>query len=197
VSQQKQIQKFLRDANGIVTSKQVTEAGFHRSILSELVRTKELMRVSRGVYVKPAAWEDEMYLLHYRFSKGIFSHETALYLHRMTDRTPAIFTMTFPWGYNAASLKNENLTVKRVIGKYYELGVMEMPSPAGNIIKTYDIERTLCDIVRGNNTYDIQIVSEAMRRYAGSKRKDIQKLMSYAEKLHVKPKVLNYMEVLL
>jgi predicted transcriptional regulator of viral defense system len=138
-----------------------------------------------------------MYLLQYRFSKGIFSHETALYLHGMTDRTPTHFTMTFPWGYNAASLKDENLTAKRVIKKYYELGVIGMPSPTGNVIKVYDVERTLCDIVRGNSSCDIQIVVEAMKRYAESKQKDIQKLTGYAEKLRVKPKILNYMEVLL
>lgn len=195
--EQGQIQEFLQNVGGIVTSKQVTEAGFHRSLLSELVEGKELVRISRGVYLKPTAWEDEMYLLQYRFGKGVFSHETALYLHGMTDRTPARFTMTFPWGYNAASLKEENVTVKRVVKEYYELGTIGMPSPAGNIIRAYDIERTLCDIVRGNNTCDIQVVNQAMKRYVQSKGKDIQKLMVYAEKLRVKPKVLNYMEVLL
>jgi predicted transcriptional regulator of viral defense system len=197
MTEQRRMQKFLHNAGDIITSKQVTEAGFHRSVLSELVESKELVRISRGVYLKPTAWEDEMYLLQYRFRKGVFSHETALYLHDMTDRTPARFTMTFPWGYNAASLKSENLTAKRVVKECYGIGVMEMPSPAGNTIRAYDIERTLCDIVRGNNTCDIQVVNHAMKRYAESKKKDIQKLIGYAEKLRVKPKVLNYMEVLL
>jgi predicted transcriptional regulator of viral defense system len=197
MTEQGRIQEFLQNAGGIVTSKQVTEAGLHRSILSKLVSANELVQIGRGVYLKPTAWEDEMYLLQYRFSKGILSPETALYLHGMTDRTPARFTMTFPWGYNAASLKEANVTAKRVINGYYGLGVMEMHSPAGNPIRVYDIERTLCDIVRGNNACDIQIVNAAMRRYAQSKEKDIQKLMGYAEKLRVKPKVLNYMEVLL
>jgi predicted transcriptional regulator of viral defense system len=197
MTRQEQIQQFMESTSEIVTSKQVTEAGFHRSILSALVEAEDLVQVSRGVYLKPAAWEDEMYLLQYRFNKGIFSHETALYLHNMTDRTPARFTMTFPWGYNAASLKKVNVTAKRAIKDYYKLGVMEMPSPAGNIIRTYNIERTLCDIVRGNNACDIQIINSAMKRYAEYKGKDIQKLVNYAEKLHVKLKVLNYMEVLL
>ena len=193
----KQFYEFMQKTDGIVTSRQVTNAGFHRSMLSELVATKQLEQVGRGVYLKHEAWEDEMYLLQYRFNKGIYSHETALYLHGMTDRTPARFTMTFPWGYNAASLKNEGLIAKRAIKEYYILGAMEMLSPAGNIIRSYDIERTLCDIVRGNNTCDIQIVNQAMKRYAKAKGKDIQKLMGYAEKLRVKSKVLNYMEVLL
>jgi len=194
---QRRIEKFMQNAGGVITSKQVTEAGFHRSILSELVQTGELEQVARGVYMKPSAWEDEMYLLQYRFGKGIYSHETAVYLHGLTDRTPARFTMTFPWGYNAASLKNENVTEKRAIKEIYGLGMTELASPAGNLIRVYDIERTLCDIVRGNNACDIQIVNQAMKRYAESKSKDIQKLTGYAEKLRVKPKILNYMEILL
>jgi hypothetical protein len=105
--------------------------------------------------------------------------------------------MTFPWGYNAASLKEEKIKVKKAIKEIYGLGVMELASPAGSIIRVYDVERTLCDIVRGNNACDVQIVNPAMQRYAQSKGKDIQKLMSYAEMLRVKPKVQNYMEILL
>ena len=191
------IEEFMNNAGGVITSKQMTEAGFHRSILSGLVEANELVKAARGVYTKSSAWEDEMYLLQHRFSRGIFSHETALYLHGLTDRTPARFVMTFPWGYNAASLKEENVTVKRVIRKLYGLGNIDIASPAGSIIRVYDVERSLCDIVRGNNTCDIQIVNQAMKHYAKSKGKDIQMLTDYAEKLRVKPKIINYMEILL
>ena len=104
--------------------------------------------------------------------------------------------MTFPKGYNAQSLKQENLIIKRVVQKNYELGIIEIESPSGNPIHIYDLERTLCDILRGNGS-DVQIVGEAMKRYAASKDKNIHKLMQYADQLRVKPKVLRYMEVLL
>ena len=87
--------------------------------------------------------------------------------------------------------------MKRTVKELYELGIMEHTSPVGNIIRAYDIERTLCDIVRGNNTCDIQIVNQAMKCYAESKTKDIQKLMGYAVELRVKAKILTYMEILL
>jgi predicted transcriptional regulator of viral defense system len=166
-------------------------------VLAKLVQDGQLYQVNRGVYLKPSAWEDEMFLLQHRYGKGIFSHETALFLYELTDRTPHIFTMTFPKGYNAPSLKSENVTIRRVVPENYEHGVTEVTSPAGNPLRVYDVERTLCDIVRGNNTCDIQIVNQAMKRYAASRGKDINKLMACAEQLRVKPKILNYMEVLL
>jgi len=77
------------------------------------------------------------------------------------------------------------------------MGITEVNSPSGNPIRVYDVERTLCDIVKGNNSCDIQLLNQAMKAYAASKEKDIAKLIAYAERLHVKPKILRYMEVLL
>lgn len=191
------IQHLLNINNGIVTTSQVTDAGIPRRCLSAMVDSGIIYRVERGIYALPEVWEDEMYFLQYRFSKGIFSHETALYLHGMTDRTPIRYTMTFPFGYNTGNVKKQGVVAKLSTEETYALGLIEMPSPAGNPIKTYDVERTLCDIVKIRHKADIQVINQAMKTYASSKEKDIAKLISYANQLRVKPKVLKYMEVLL
>ena len=120
----------------------------------------------------------------------------ALYLLGYSDRTPAKYTMSFPKGYNAPSLKNENVIIKRVILENYNFGKVEIESPAGNLIYTYDLERSLCDMLRGNNG-DIEIINNAMKRYIASKNRNINKLLQYADQLHVKTKILRYLEVLL
>ena len=197
MNDREKIKKLLEASqDGTITTAQVTEAGLHRGILQELVRSGEVYRFGRGLYVLSDAWEDDFYLLQRKYGRGIYSHDTALYLLGYTDRTPAKYTMTFPKGYNAPSLKQENLLIKRVVPENYTLGVIEMKSPAGNPIRVYELERTLCDILRGSGS-DIQIIGEAMKRYAASKDKNIHKLMQYAAQLRVKPKVLRYMEVLL
>lgn len=183
-------------ADGTITAAQVTQAGLHRSVLQKLVESGELFRYGRGLYVKSNAWEDDFYLLQRKYGRGIYSHDTALYLHGYSDRAPAQYTMTFPQGYNTSSLKQENIIIKRIIPDNYELGVIEIKSPSGNPIRVYELERTLCDILRGSGS-DIQIVVAAMKRYAASKNRDVHKLMKYAEQLRVKPKVLRYLEVLL
>lgn len=182
--------------DGTVTAEQVTAAGLHRSILQELVENGELYRFGRGLYVRNNAWEDDFYLLQRKYRRGIYSNDTALYLLGYSDRTPAQYTMTFPKGYNSPSLKQEAIIVKRVVPENYSFEVIEMQSPCGNPIHVYDLERTLCDILRGNGS-DIQIVGAAMKKYATSKEKNIHKLMQCAERLRVKPKVLRYMEILL
>lgn len=191
------IKQILNENKGFITVAQVTKARIPRRCLTEMTAAGSIYKVDRGIYALPEAWEDEMFFLQYRFSKGIFSHDTALYLHSMTDRTPRNYIMTFPRGYNTGNAKSQKLVTKLVVSKLYEIGITEIVSPCQNVLRVYDIERTLCDIVKGNATCDIQIVNQAMKTYAGSKNKDIAKLIGYAEQLRVKSKILTYMEVLL
>lgn len=164
--------------------------------MQALVEKGEIYRFGRGLYALCNTWEDDFYLLQRKYGRGIYSHETALYLLGYSDRTPAHYTMTFPKGYNTPSLKKENIIAKRVVPENYSLGIIELRSPCDNPILAYDLERTLCDILRGSGS-DIQIVGAAMKKYAISKGKDINKLLCYAEQLRVKSKILRYMEVLL
>ncbi len=183
-------------SNGIITTGQVTAGGLHREGLRKLLDEGEIYRFSRGIYLRSDAWEDEFFLLQGKYGRGIYSHDTALYLWGYSDRTPSKYTMTFPKGYHAPSLKEEPVLARYAVPENYSLGISDIQSPGGNMIRIYDLERTLCDILRGSGS-DIQIVNHAMKQYASSSQKDIYKLMHYARQLRVESKVLRYMEVLL
>lgn len=184
------------DQNGIITSKSIDEQGFHRSVLQALVASGAYYQVCRGIYVRNDEWADEFFILQHKYHRGVFSHTTALYLHGYSDRVPMSFHMTFPKGYNSLSLKKENVTITRVTDSLYNLGLSETISPSGNKVVTYDIERCLCDVLRGKGD-DIQITGSAMKKYILSKDCNINKLMHYAKLLRVEPKVRKYVEVLL
>lgn len=184
------------DKNGIITSHEVSDCGIHRSVLQELTASGEYYQAARGIYVREGEWEDEFFLLQQRYQRGIFSHATALYLYGYSDRVPLSFQMTFPKGYNSPSLKHENVLITRVTPENYTLGLSEICTPSGNTVRVYDLERSLCDVLRGKGD-DIQIVQAAMKKYALSTDRDINKLMTYAKQLRVEPKVKKYMEVLL
>ena len=77
------------------------------------------------------------------------------------------------------------------------MGITEILSPYGNSLKVYEVERTLCDIVRGKYADDIQLVNPAMKAYVSFSNKDISKLLDYADKMRVKSKILNYIQILL
>lgn len=178
--------------SGIIITKKFN----NKDKLKKLLDKGDIYKYSRGIYVRSDAWEDDFYLLQQKYSKGIYSHDTALYLLGYSDRTPVKYTMTFPQGYNCKSLKDECLMVKHCIKDNYNLGLTQINSPCGNSIYIYDLERSLCDMLKGNGN-DIQIINPAMKQYVASKDKNIYKLLKYAEQLHVKNKVVRYLEILL
>ena len=191
------IMKMVKENNGTITSAEVTKAGLSRWSLKILVDSGKLERSARGVYILPEIWDDEMYNLQVQFKRGIFSGETALFLHDLTDRTPNRYQMTFPIGYNVTSLKNENVKAIRTKEEFYELGIITVSTPAGNPVKAYNKEKTLCDIIRGTSNTDIQIVSEAFKQYATSTDQNIPLLSEYAKILRVEKRLRSYLEVLI
>lgn len=182
--------------NGVLLSSEVTKAGIRRSAISELVAEGLLVQSSRGVYMLADEFEDEFFLLQKRYSRGIYSHATALFLLGYSDRVPLSMHMTFPAGYNSNTIKTENITITRVSKLNYDLGITTVKTPYGNEIKVYDLERSLCDVLRGQGD-DIQIVQAAFKKYVTDRNKDINKLYSYSKQLFVEPKVRKYIEVLL
>ena len=68
--------------NGFVTTSQVTNSGIPRSKLAEAVEEGALIRIDRGLYALPEVWEDPYLIAQHRFSRGIFSDDTALFLHQ-------------------------------------------------------------------------------------------------------------------
>lgn len=191
------IMQMVHKNNGTITAEQVSEAGLSRGSLKYLVDKGLLVRSARGVYILPEIWEDELFNLQTRFKKGIFSGETALFLFDLIDRTPKRFHMTFPIGYNTTSLNSENVNYCRVKSDLYKLGITAVQTPGGHSVRAYGIERTLCDILKGRSHTDIQIISEAFKRYAKSNNKNIPLLSEYAKALRVEKKIRSYLEVLI
>ena len=189
------IKKLINEHNGIVTSAMLTKNNIPRLYLKKMTDSGELIYICRGIYASPNAWEDEMFILQAKFPKGIFSHETALYIHGLTDRTPMKYSMVFPYGYHAISVKAENISERHAVKEIYNLGITTDKSPCDNNIRLYNIEKTLCDVVKAS--CDVQIVNDAMKHYAKSQNKNIKLLYEYADILRVKNKIANYMEVLL
>ena len=194
---QQNIMYFIQINNGMLTNQQAVANGISRGMIKYLVKQGKLQRAARGVYTLPEVLEDEFLNLQTRFKRGIFSHETALFLCNLTDRTPSQYRMTFPEHYNLSNPRIEGIRCAQVKLAFYSLGFENIKSPAGNILRCYSAERTLCDILRPHQAADIQIISEAFKNYIYSQKKDIPKLSEYAKILGVEKKIRAYLEVLL
>jgi hypothetical protein len=70
-------------------------------------------------------------------------------------------------------------------------------SPNGNDIKTFNLERTICDMLRSRNQIDIQQINESLKRYARKKERNVDLLYGYAKQFRIQKIAREYIEVLL
>ena len=183
--------------NGYVTTSQVNKENIPRIYLKSMTDKGFLEKSDRGSYITPSTFDDEMFNLQNRFKRGIYSHETALFLHDLTDRTPIRYTMTFPAGYNATAVKNSNVITYYSIKERYEIGITTIATPCGSEVKIYNQERTLCDLLQKRSTVELQVLTQAIKSYTQQSKKDIPLLSEYAKLFKVEKQLRPYLEVLL
>ena len=191
-----QIDNMVHDNNGIITTRQVESIGISRPVFYKYIKDNGLDKISRGIYATKDAWLDESYILSLRCPLIIYSHEEALFLHGLSDREPLIHTVTVKTGYNPSHLYDDCkvYTIKKDL---YEMGKTEIKDSFGNLLPVYNLERTICDVIRSRNNIEIHDFQNALRGYVRRKDKNTVQLMEYAKKLRVERLVRQYLEVLL
>ena len=197
MNNEEKILKEMQKNNGMITTNDVEQMGIARKTLTRMLEKGLIERESQGLYVLPNSWGDEYYNLIFSSKNAVFSHATALFLHGLSERVPLIYEITVINGYNASLKTRENVELYFVSKDIFELGRIEIESPQGKIVPVYDIERTLCDMLKSKQNQDIKIIKYAFKIYVKSPKKDIYKLMEYAKKLKVDEDVNTYLEVLL
>ena len=188
---------LLSERGGRITAKEASLAGIHRMFLKQLADAGQIVRVARGEFQLATTQEDELLNLQHRCPMGIFSCETALFLHSLTERAPFVWTMTFKGFYHSPSLAKNGIVVKHSSKNLYPLEIVEVKTPLGNIVRAYSTERTLCEIMTAKVAADIQTITYAIKTYVGRKEKNIPKLIQLAKTFHVEKKLRAYLEVLL
>jgi len=190
------INNLLNNNSGIIRTADAVKAGISRTTLGTLVKNGILERIAHGHYISPDKMVDELYLLQQRSEKIILSHETALFLHDMAERTLYFHSLTVPSSGKLSAILSDGCKVYYVKPELHGLGRCIVKSKMGNDVFVYDVERTVCDILRCRSRIDSQTFSEAMKAYASRKDQNWNKLRYYAEAFRVTKLLRQYLEVL-
>ena len=191
------LHQAIRENGGVITTHQVQTLGFSKTLLTNYIESEELIRAAHGIYILPDEIEDDMYTLMLRSKKLIFSHASSLFIFGLSERTPFIHSVTFP--SNAAIPQSIQSSCKcfYIKPEFHCMGLVEKPNTFGHLVRCYNPERTICDLLRNRSRIDVETVLSALKHYAASKGKNLNLLAEYATKLKVFKALKRYMEVLL
>jgi predicted transcriptional regulator of viral defense system len=92
--------EFAVGQEGHFTTKQAAEAGYSPQLLLKYLKNGRVTRIRRGVYrmvhFPPGEHEDLAAVWLWSDKQGVFSHETALMLHNLSDALPRKVNLTLP-----------------------------------------------------------------------------------------------------
>ena len=185
----------FEDNDGLLNFNQVKQLGLSYYTLNLMLANAEIYSDERGLYSLPNVYVDEWFGIQHRFPKGIFSLDSALWLHGLSLTVPFQPTLSFPYGTNTKNIKQNNI-LPIVLRSYYDIGIEQLERQPKQSIFVYSRERTLAECLRLIYKMDIQLISTAFQIYFKNGQYNLDELYYYGKLFKVTRKLQSYIEVL-
>jgi hypothetical protein len=132
------LKSLLKTNDGILATLELNAVGISNERLRLLVKDGTLERVAHGVYASHDVLPDKMYIFQRRRPKLIYSHETALFLHSLTDRNPITHSFDKKIFKSALEKTSQNRnTASQVAEAGSTIGIIETSSLMADLWKRY------------------------------------------------------------
>jgi len=190
------ILKYVKK-DGTINTSDVIADGISKFDYYKFLKDNNYEKVAPGVYAQKDMWVDELVLIEKRCPQAVISHDEALYYYGLIDHEPLRPSLTIYSGYNVSRLKSNGYKVFYVKKEFLELGKTKVIDLNGNEVNMYNLERTICDLIRNRSDFEIQDFNIALKTYVKRKDKNITRLFEYAALFKVDNVLRKYMEVLL
>lgn len=172
--------ELAEDNDGYVSVAQAREFGIAQTYLSSATEEGYFVKISKGLYLKKGYSRDPYFELFFQYHKAVFSFRSALYLHGLSPSETV--EVSLPLNYLTKGIPD--IACRHVGAKEYGLGMALVITPRGNMVNSYDLERTLVDLLRHHDDFTKE---EFLSLWAKGKEKSPywDKLRAYAEAFHV------------
>lgn len=188
--------EIINSNGSIITSKDANKKGISRTILSKMVTDKAIERIDYGIYATNKFIYDELFIFQMKHPNTVFSFNTALYLLNKTERTPEKIDITTTRNNSLGYCKNI-ANIHRVNNEMINIGKIKILTNTGKEVYSYNIEKTLVDIISDRNSMEIELANKIIRKCIKDKDFNVNNMFQYAKKLKVYDKVKNYMEAII
>ena len=116
----KKLEEFLKNHNGYISTSEIESIGFSKMQIPKLIQEGIIRKVAHGLYIDNNFIEDEFYILQKRFSKIVFSYNTACYLLNLSDRAPYKLDVTTIKDHKI----RENVNIHYVNENKFNIGII-------------------------------------------------------------------------
>lgn len=193
MNNKEKIIEFLKNNNGYISTADFIKLRISKSLIPNYIDSGLIRKVDYGLYIDSNLIEDEYFILQKKYPSAIFSYNTAFHILNITNRTPYEIDITIKRKQRIRG----DYKVHYITENFYDIGIIEVTSPCGNPVKVYNAERSICDMLKSEDEFDLELQNRILNYYFNSNNKDIDKLLEYAKIFNIYNKVNTIVEVMM
>ncbi len=179
----------------VFRTKDLNDQGISNYQITKLVDDGTLIKLYQGVYSLEDIGNIKITDINVIIENGILSLSSAAYLYKLTSGESGKITITLNREQKPPRLPFDLFCYYYTSSKFYDVG-LKIIDQNGRKIKIYDIERTVCDMIRHRSKYDSNIIREVIENYLMREERNMDKLYEYAKELRVYNVLVQYLEIL-
>lgn len=191
------LERMMETGDGSISRKEAIAEGIPPAAFARYVSSKNLVRISRGVYAKNET-VDELFQLQRRYPRIVYSGMTALYLLGLTDRIPDSIEFTIPKG---CRVRKESIGPNVICHiennvELFDLGNVSAETMFGNSVTCFSKEKMVVEMIRKRDDYDSELFLKAVKTFLKGKGKDMNLLFKCARMRKIEEKVYRILEAM-
>ncbi len=187
--------EILTSQGIIFRTKDLNAQGISNYEISKLIKEEIITKLYQGVYTLGDINNIQITDINVIVENGIISLTSAAYYYKLTSGETGKITLTLDREQKPPKLPYDLFCYYYTTSRFYEIG-LKVIDQNGRKIKIYDVERTVCDMIKHRSKYDLQMVREVIENYLSRDDCDVDKLIAYSKELRVYNVLIQYLEIL-
>lgn len=185
------LKNIFSQYNFVMTTAELTASNIYYADIQNLLEEGLIEKIKRGYYHWNHDFGDsEIVIINRLFPDAVLCMETALFYYRYSDRNPAEWSFVIDKNVSKQRTQIDYPFIKAYRVEHALVTLGETKGEIDSIvIRIYDRDRTICDVLRNMNKMDKEIFNKAIQSYVSDSKKNIPNLMRYAKELRVQKKV--------
>ncbi len=187
--------EILTSQGIIFRTKDLNAQGISNYEISKLIKEEVITKLYQGVYTLGDINNLQITDINVIVENGIISLSSAAYYYKLTTGETGKITLTLDREQKPPKLPYDLFCYYYTTSRFYDIG-LKVIDQNGRKIKIYDVERTVCDMIKHRSKYDLQMVREVIENYLARDDADVEKLIAYSKELRVYNVLIQYLEIL-
>ena len=192
MTHQKSIRKLAEERGGVFKTSDLTALGYNTYAIRKLVDECVIERIKPSYYRLCEASEElsEAAQIAQLFPDGVLCMYTALFYYRSSDRTPLEWNIAVDRDTSKSRFKLDYPFVQPYYMKreFLSFGVTTADYDDCTM-QIFDRDRLICECIFYENKMDRETYNKAIQGYVADTKKNVPKLLDYAEKRRILKKV--------